>query len=116
MKDAQEVFSRLEDLKKKLKEYNQMFKQELEAIPEYVDLAEKRRTLNEKIKVIRVRVGENNPDLYNKIEDTKIDIDSDKQMLSDILLTKYVKGEEVKLMDQYNNPYQLTFKFIAKKE
>ena len=116
MQDPQKVFSELQEKRKQLKELKRQFREELEAIPEYVELAEKKKSLNERIKQIKTSVEQSNPELANKIDDLKIDIASDKEMLSDILLNKYVAGEQVELKDEFNNNFQMAFSFTLKKE
>ena len=115
MQDVQQVFLRLQDHKAKLKQLNEEFKQELQEVPEYLALSEQKTKLNEEINQIKSSVKDRNPELINKIEDLKIDIASDKEMLSDMILNKYVAGESIELKDEYENNYQLSFSFTAKK-
>ena len=50
------------------------------------------------------------------LDDFKIDLESDATMLSDIALSKFIKGETVKVVDEYNNTYQPIFTVKFKKD
>lgn len=49
---------------------------------------------------IRKEIGSQVPDLVANIEDAKIDLKSDMELLNDIFLTKLIRGEEVKVENQ----------------
>ena len=50
-----------------------------------------------------------------QLEDLKIDIESDQEMLNDMAMTKYAKGESIELKDQYDNTYEPVFVVKFKK-
>jgi hypothetical protein len=51
----------------------------------------------------------------SKLEAIKQDIDTDKQLLTDMALTKLMKGETVEIKDEYENTYEPIFSVNFKK-
>jgi uncharacterized alpha-E superfamily protein len=114
MQSPQIIFNQIEKNKKQLKEIKKEFKSRYEEIGEYNELNEQKRAINEKIKQIRSRVHEANYELYTKMEDLKIDIASDKEMLTDLMLVSYVKGEQVQLQNEYKQDVLPIFSLLLK--
>lgn len=112
MQDAQTIFQQIENNKKALKEVNQQIKEFYMQDSEFVDTSEKIKVLATKRKETKNRLNQAIPDLINKQQDLKIDIASDQELLSDIFLTHYTKGESVEIKDQ-NNQLQLPI-FVVK--
>ena len=50
-----------------------------------------------------------------QIQDLKIDIESDQEMLNDIAMLKYTKGEPIEIKDKYDNEYEPVFSVKFKK-
>lgn len=102
MQNAQEVFDRIQETKRKIKDIRTFIKSKYEEVSEFVEIQEKKKKLNEKQKLITNEVDSHYPSEIQKLDDMKIDLDSDKEMLNDILLSKLMKGEEVELKDNPN--------------
>jgi len=115
MKDLQEVFLRLQEAKKKQKEIRSAYKEALAANTGYKDLTEQLNTLRAKKKQVEIMVKEQFSSEFTKLDDLKIDIESDMQMLADIALSQMVKGETVEVTDQYENKYEPLFTVKFKK-
>lgn len=54
-----------------------------------------------KRKLITNKVDAENPTIITKLEDLRIDLASDKELLNDIVLTGVMRGETVKLINNY---------------
>lgn len=115
MQDIQEVFARIQEAKKAQKEIRDMYKDGLANTPGYQEIVEEMKTLREKKKSVETAVRESMASEWTKLEDMKIDIDSDQELLSDIAMTKIMKGETISVTDQYDNEYEPAFKVTFKK-
>lgn len=116
MQDLQEVFNRIQETKKKQKDIRSAYKEALASSEEYKELDQKIKTLRERKKQIENSIKEQFASELTKLDDYKIDLESDTVMLSDIALTKLMKGETVQVMDQYNNTYNPLFAVRFKKD
>jgi predicted nuclease with TOPRIM domain len=115
MQDVQEIFNRIQELKKKAKDIRSAYKDALAASGEYSEVGEKIKTLRERRKQIETSVKNDFSGEFTKLEDFKIDLESDNTMLSDAALTKLMKGETVEVTDEYNNKYEPMFSVKFKK-
>ncbi|PIZ96927.1 MAG: hypothetical protein COX80_00165 [Candidatus Magasanikbacteria bacterium CG_4_10_14_0_2_um_filter_33_14] len=115
MQDIQEIFNKIEESKKDMKELKASYKEALEAIQEYQLVQEEMKALREKRKRIEQAIKEQFATEITKIEDLKIDIESDMEMISDIALAKISKGESIGITDKYSNEYEPIFKVKFKK-
>lgn len=113
MQDLQGVFNKIQESKKRQKDLRAMYKDGLMSSGEYQDVLEKMKSLRETKKRIETAVKEQFAHEITELEDLKIDIESDMEMLSDIALSKLVKGESLELTDADQNNYEpvLTVKF-----
>jgi len=106
MQDIQEIFGRIQKIKKQQKELRSTYKEALNASQEYVELSDKLKTLRERKKQIENTVKGDFASEFTKLDDLKIDLESDMEMLSDMAFTKMVKGEAVEIKDDYDNTYE----------
>lgn len=106
MATIQEVFNRLEEIKKEQKEYKNSFKDSLENSDKYKKITEEMKVLREKKKQMETMAKQEMGAAYQKIEDLKLELDTQKEMLSDISVTTLMKGETVEAQDQYGNVYE----------
>ncbi|MFA5937242.1 MAG: hypothetical protein WC822_05215 [Candidatus Paceibacterota bacterium] len=113
MQDIQEIFNRMREIKKKQKDIRSAYKEALDGLQEYQEINEKMKTLRERKKQIEQSTKQSYAGEFTKLEDFKVDLESDATMLSDMALSKFVKGETVQVTDEYNNTYepQFTVKF-----
>ena len=114
MQNAQEIFDRIQETKRKIKDIRTFLKSKYKEVSEYVEIQDKKKTLNQKQKLITMEVDSHYPDEITKLEDMKIDLDSDKEMLNDILLTKLMKGEDVELKNNPNRDQMMLPIFAVK--
>ena len=115
MQDIQEVFVRIQEAKKAQKDIKEMYKDGLANTPGYKEIVEEMKTLREKKKMVETATRESMSSEWTKLEDLKIDIDSDMELMSDIAMTKIMKGETVTVTDQYDNEYEPSFSVKFKK-
>lgn len=106
---VQEIFDRVEKNRARMKELRTMYKDALAGTQEYNELSDKLKTLRERKKQIENTLRENFSKELTELEDLKVDMDSDMEMLSDIALTRLVKGESVEVTDKYQNQYEPVF-------
>lgn len=102
MQNAQEIYNRLSQNRRKAADIRKQLKDEYMSVDEYVDLMEQRKQLTSSMKVLKEAVNARHPELVTSLEDLKIDIASDKELLSDILLTGMMRGESVELENEYH--------------
>jgi hypothetical protein len=91
----------MEENKKILKDLNKQVKEHYESDAEYERLMQQSKEINEKKKLRRNILNEDITDLLTQRDDVKIDLASDKELLTDVLLTGLAKGENLKLVDEY---------------
>ncbi len=114
MAKLEEVYHRLEVNKKRKREIGKMLKDELEHNARYQEIIEEMKTLREEKSGIEQNAKAATPD-FGEIEDLKIDIANDQEVLSDITLNMYVKEETVEIIDEYDQPWYPVFKVSFKK-
>jgi hypothetical protein len=111
----QEVFNRMQVVKKKQKDIRSAYKDALNTSLEYQEISEKIKALRERKKQIETVTKQNFSKELTELDDYKIDLESDAVLLSDIALSKLMKGETVQVVDEYNNSYEPQFSVKFKK-
>ncbi len=115
MQDIQEIFNRIQVAKKKQKDIKSAYKDALATSLEYQELTEKMRTMRENKKRIEQATREQFSGEFIKLDDLKIDIESDQEILNDVALNKIMKGESIAIKDEYDNEYEPLFSVKFKK-
>ena len=115
MQDIQEVFTRLQQNKKRLKDLRNSYKEALAGSQSYVELLEQMKVMKAKKSQLETEVRGNFANEFSEMEDIKIDVASDTEMIADMALTKMMKGEEIDIKDEYENEYQPIFAVKFKK-
>jgi|AntAceMinimDraft_4_1070372.scaffolds.fasta_scaffold14968_2 DNA polymerase III delta prime subunit len=115
MQDIQQIFNRIREAKIKQKDIRKMYKDALDNVMEYKDIQEKTKSLREKKKRVETTIKEQFSSEITKMEDLKIDIESDTQLLADIALAKVSKGELIEIKDENENEYEPIFNVRFKK-
>ncbi len=115
MQNAQEVFNKIREMKKEQKDLRDMYKDALVQADEYEELVEEINNLREKKKQIETRIQAELGRAWEKFDDLKREVETEKIMLNDIALTTLMKGETVEVKDEYDNPYEPTWKVNFKK-
>lgn len=115
MQDIQEIFSRIQENKKKMKDLKSSYKDGLASSQQYQDISDELKVMREKRKSVESAIRDGFTSEFTKIEDLKIDLESDMELLSDIAMTRLMKGQTVEVKDEYENDYSPTFKVSFKK-
>jgi len=115
MQNLQEVFVRIQESKKKIKDLKTAFKDALETSQSYKEVSEELKTMKEKKKSIEASTKEQFASELTQIDDLKIDLAADMELISDIAMTQLMKGETVSVTDQYENEYEPIFNVKFKK-
>ncbi|HAZ29111.1 MAG TPA: hypothetical protein DCY48_05070 [Candidatus Magasanikbacteria bacterium] len=115
MQNIQEIFDRVQKNKDESKKIRGMYKDSLSTNGEYEEIGEKIKTLRERKKQIELAVRQGMEKELMTLEDLKIDIASDMELLSDLALSELVKGETVAVKDAANNEYEPIFSVKFKK-
>lgn len=115
MKSVQEVFSHLLEIKREQKEYATAYKNALDNTDNYTEITEQLKKLREKKKQIETAVKNQLGKAYEKLEELKADMQSEKEMLSDVAITTLMGGETVEVRDEYENLYEPVWSVKFKK-
>ncbi len=115
MQNLQEVFLRIQQTKKKQKDIRSAYKDALLNSAEYQDIAEKLKVLRDRKKQIEGTVKSEFSSEFTKLDDLKVDLESDNVLLSDIAMSQLMKGETVEAEDEFQNKYEPLFTVKFKK-
>jgi hypothetical protein len=115
MQNIQEIFNKIQDLKKNRKEIGREYRDSLSQSAGYQDLQEEIKKLREKKKMLEAGVQSEMGLRYEELEKAAQEIQSLSQMLTDIALSTLMKGESINLKDQYNTEYEPAYKITFKK-
>ena len=115
MQNIQEIFNHIREMKKEQKDLRDMYKDALVQADEYEEIVEQLTTLREKKKEIETRIQAQLGRAYEKLEDLKREVDTEKEMMNDIALSTLMKGETVVVKDEYDNDYEPNWKVAFKK-
>lgn len=115
MQNIQEIFIKMREMKKEQKDLKDMYKDALAQADEYEEIVEQIKQLREKKKQIETRIQGQMGRAWDKLEDIKLEMDTNKEMMSDIAMSTLMKGETVAVKDEYENPYEPVFKVNFKK-
>jgi hypothetical protein len=116
MPSLQEVHARLRAKKREKSEIQKAFKDELVNNPRYQQVAEQLKTLKEEKKSIENQAWAAASQDAEKLDLLSLDITSDKELLSDIALNMYTKGETVEIVDEHNTKWVPNFAVTFKKD
>lgn len=108
-----DVFNRLEDKKKQLKDRKQRVKDDLANNSRYVEIEEQIAELKRERKQIEMETITMAD--KEEMEAMKVDIRTDKELLSDMALNEYVGGHKVEVVDEFRRPHEPVFSAKFKK-
>lgn len=115
MKNIQETFDRIREIRKEQKELKEMYKDALVQADKYEEITEQIKELREQKKQIEVRIQAEMGKAYEKLEDLKHEMESEKEMMNDIAISTLMKGETVAVTDEYQNSYEPQYSVKFKK-
>lgn len=109
MKNVQEVFNKIQQLKKEQREVNAMYKDALKNHNRYEDIKEEIKEKREKKKQIETIVQGELGEAWDKLESIKSEIGALKEMQNDIAMRDLVEGKTVEVKDEKENNYEPVF-------
>ena len=115
MANLQEVWSRLKETQKKQKEIRNTYKDALANLASYQEIVEKLKILKDRKKGIEDQIKGDFGSEFDKLEGFKLDIQTDRELLSDMALTQLMKGETVSITDENDDEYEPKFSVSFKK-
>jgi hypothetical protein len=115
MQNIQEVFDKIQELKKTRKEIGREYRDALSQSSGYQDAKEELAKLREKKKQFESATQAEMGSRFEELEKAKRQIAEFEQMLTDIAMTNLMKGENISLRDENNAEYEPTYKITFKK-
>lgn len=115
MSNLQEVFIRIRANRKEQKKLKDAYRDALSTSAEYKKITEELKDLKVKKQQIEGDIKSQFSSEFTKLDDMKIDLESDMDMLSDIALSTLMKGETVKVKDEFEVEYDPFFSVKFKK-
>ncbi|MFA5020965.1 MAG: hypothetical protein WC517_02820 [Patescibacteria group bacterium] len=115
MTNLQEVFNRIRENKKEQKKLKDAYRDALNNSPEYQKISDEFKDAKLKKQQIEADFKSQFSSEFTRLDDLKIDLDSDSEMMSDIALTSLMKGETVKVKDENEVEYDPFFSVRFKK-
>ncbi len=116
MPSLEEVHGRLRVKAREKSELQKAFKDELANNPRYQQIAEQLKVLKEEKKSIENQTWAASSADAQKLDLLALDIKSDKEMLSELALNMYVKGETVQIIDELQTRWVPKFAVSFKKD
>jgi len=114
MQKLEEVYARITVSKNKRKELNKMLKDELSVNARHQEIQEEMAVLRDEKKGIENEIRSMSNDL-SELDDLKIEIMTDMELLSDIALNMYMNKETVEIKDDFDNTWYPQFMVKFKK-
>lgn len=106
MQDLQAIFLRIQQKKKKKKDLTKAYKDALLTSQEYVEVKEELDRLREKKKGIEASIKSMFANELIEIDDLKLDIKSDEELMSDIAITQITQGTPIEIKDEHEQEYE----------
>ena len=118
MSKIEEVFQHLQATKKKQGDLKKIYRDALSNTRDYQRINDEIKLLRQKKKEIEIKISQELSSEMDKIERMTLDINEDKEILADLVISKLSKGEIVKIKDDYNRIYEpiLSVKFQKTEE
>src|SRR3989338_5640503 len=101
----QEIHTEIETLKRRRKELNDRFKDELAQTPRHLELKEEMDTLKAERKSIENGIRERSGGEAAELDQIKMEIKSSEELMSDLAFNLIMKEESVELVDANLNRY-----------
>lgn len=116
MLQLQLIHDELVDKKRQAADLRRSYNDALKQIPEYVEIGISMTKLRDKRKAVEQSCKQSFTSELEKLDDLRIDIASQQELLSDAALSKFMKGEEIEIKDEFENKYVPVFSVKFKKE
>ncbi|MEN9558120.1 MAG: hypothetical protein RL141_489 [Candidatus Parcubacteria bacterium] len=115
MTDLNEIFKRMSEQKKERKRVQAIYKDLLANSKPYQDAVDALADAKAKKLQIESSIKADVPTELDEIDRLTQSLESDKQLLTDLALTKLMKGETVEITDEQDTKYEPVFSVRFKK-
>jgi septal ring factor EnvC (AmiA/AmiB activator) len=115
MKNLQEVFNELTDVKKTIKEIQNEYKDALNNSPDFQETNDKIKELTEKRKQIQNNIQAEMGQRFQDLEIAKDQQKDLKEMISDIAMNNLIDGKSIELKDANDSVYEPKFSVTFKR-
>lgn len=115
MDSVQDVFIRIQGIKKEQRTLRALYRDALLSSADYKEARAELQHVQEKKKKIEDSVKSDFSKELEKLDDLGERLEEDTQLLTDSVLIRLMKGEIVKVIDTYNNTYDPIIKVAFKK-
>jgi len=94
------VFSKTDEKRNDLAILKHQLRDEINGLAAYQEIINEEAAVKLKKKQIVLSVKQGNREMIDKMDSLKLDIDSNKQMLSDVALADYIAGKDIRVTDR----------------
>jgi len=115
MQNINEIFNRINEIKKEQKKIRDMYKDALSHSAEYQDALAEWNKIKENKKQIETNIKTDFSGEIDRMDRLKQEMTDSQQMLCDIAITQYSQGQSIEIKDDYNNTYEPVFSVKFKK-
>jgi septal ring factor EnvC (AmiA/AmiB activator) len=115
MKNLQEVFNELTEVKKTIKEIQTEYKDALTNSPDFQETNDKIKELTEKRKQIQNNIQAEMGQRFQDLEIAKDQQKDLKEMISDIAMNNLIDGKSIELKDDNDSVYEPKFSVTFKR-
>ena len=115
MHDLPSVLQRIRKTKKEVKELNQIVKDSFAASQAYQKILDELKEFKAKKTRYENEIRQECAEEIEKMNRLKTSLKGDQQLLSDLALTKFMKGETIEITDENDTRYEPVFKVTFKK-
>jgi hypothetical protein len=105
-KQLQLIYDEVIEKKHEKKDLQDMYKDALANVDEYLKLADQIKELRDKKKMIELKIQNQLGRAWEKLEDLKGALDVDKVRMTDQAFTDLMDGRTVAVKDQFDNEYE----------
>ena len=115
MQDLNEIHQRIRETKKEKKQLSNMYRDALTQSKSYQEVVDQIAALKIKKAQIETAIRTEFSSELEKQERLKESLKADTELMSDVALTKFMKGETVEVVDENNVKYEPVIKVAFKK-
>lgn len=115
MANIQECFNNLQKLKKEKKTIKEMYRDALTNSKSYQEINDQLKELKEKKKTLEAAIRSEFVKEFDKLEEIATEMESESLIMTDLAINKLMKGEEIKITDEYESEYEPLFRVQFKK-
>lgn len=115
MPDLKDILQRVRAKKQEKKKLSEVFRDALDQSTPYQKVMEQMKDLKAKKLQLESEIYRDFVREREKLDQMKDDIKTDQQLMSDMALSKLMKGENIEIVDENDTKYQPQFKVSFKK-